>query len=64
MTDPKKALFTEHPSTGLKNLIQYNQSQMNSDLVRIGYADAARRLRESYRAQPWDDVMLLPFMFV
>lgn len=29
-----------------------------------GYADAARRLRASYTAEPWDDVILLPFMFV
>jgi len=37
---------------------------MNEHIVAEGFADAARRLRLSYRAQAWDDVILLPFMFL
>lgn len=64
MTELSTSLFTAHPATNHSDLIQYNEYTMNSHLVAIGYADAARRLRASYRAEPWDDVMLLPFMFV
>jgi len=64
MTTPATSLFSAHPSTSQSSLIQFNKYMMNSALIAVGYADAARRLRDSYRAQPWDDVMLLPFMFV
>lgn len=64
MAEPQKSLFTQHPATDLHNLIQYNEYLMSSRLVMTGYADAARRLRESYKAEPWDDVILLPFLFV
>lgn len=64
MTEPEASLFSAHPATNQSNLIQYNEYMMDSKLVMIGYADAARRLRGSYQAEPWDDVILLPFMFV
>jgi len=64
MTTPATSLFSAHPSTSQSSLIQFNEFMMNSALIAVGYADAARRLRHSYKAEPWDDVMLLPFMFV
>ncbi|AZS44402.1 hypothetical protein BWL13_01990 [Microbacterium oleivorans] len=64
MTEPSLTLFTAHPSGGQSTLIQYNQHMMSERLVAVGYADAARRLSSSYRGEPWDDVMLLPFLFV
>jgi len=64
MNQSKSTLFSEHSATKQSHLIQYNEHTMSPALVAVGYADAARRLRASYRAQPWDDVMLLPFMFV
>jgi hypothetical protein len=64
MTESQKSLFTQHPATDMQTLIQYNEYTMNSRLVMTGYADAARRLRESYKGEPWDDVILLPFLFV
>lgn len=60
----ERTLFSTHAAAGLSNLIQYNRSSLNEHLVSVGYADAARRLRASYKAEPWDDVMLLPFMFL
>lgn len=64
MVKPNETLFTAHPSDDLANLIQYNPHFMSERLVAVGYADAADRLEASYRGQPWDDVMLLPFLFV
>src|SRR5690349_9676010 len=64
MTESNQSLFTAHPSGGQSALIQYNQHMMSEHIVAIGYADAARRLSSSYRGEPWDDVMLLPFLFV
>jgi hypothetical protein len=64
MSEIHDSLFSAHHATNQSNLIQYNEFTMNSALVMIGYADAARRLRDSYSAEPWDDVILLPFMFV
>ena len=56
-------LFEKHPATGQHNLIQYHP-WMEEYLLAAGYAEAAKRLAASYRAQPWDDVILLPFLFV
>jgi len=64
MTESDETLFTEHPATARSGLIQYNEFLMNERLVAVGYADAARRLRASFTNQPWDDVMLLPFLFL
>lgn len=64
MTVSKQTLLTEHPATVGSGLIQYNEYLMNERLVSVGYADAARRLRDSFANQPWDDVMLLPFLFL
>ncbi len=64
MTKTDETLFTEHPATARSGLIQYNEYLMNERLVAVGYADAARRLRASFTNQPWDDVMLLPFLFL
>jgi len=64
MTNSHNSLFTQHRATDQRTLIQYNEHLMNSHLVMTGYADAARRLRNSYKAEPWDDVILLPFLFV
>lgn len=64
MTEPDETLFTAHPATDRSGFIQYNEYLMSERLVAAGYADAARRLRASFRNQPWDDVMLLPFLFL
>lgn len=64
MVEPLTSLFTQHPATDQQTMIQYNGFMLDSRLVMIGYADAARRLRESYKAEPWDDVILLPFLFM
>lgn len=64
MTQHPKSLFTEHPAADQSTLIQYNEYTMDARLLMTGYADAARRLKASYTAEPWDDVILLPFMFV
>ncbi|WP_079728732.1 hypothetical protein [Okibacterium fritillariae] len=64
MEPTKNSLFAAHPAKGQGTLIQYNAHLMGPGLVMTGYADAARRLQNSYDGQPWDDVMLLPFMFV
>ena len=64
MSNNDETLFTEHPATARSGLIQYNEYLMNERLVAVGYADAARRLRASFTNQPWDDVMLLPFLFL
>lgn len=64
MTESDETLFPEHPATARSGLIQYNEYLMNERLVAVGYADAARRLRASFTNQPWDDVMLLPFLFL
>lgn len=64
MSAPNETLFTVHSAPDLTNLIQYNKHLMSERLVAIGYADAARRLEASYRSQPWDDVMLLPLLFL
>tara|TARA_R110002124_G_scaffold287131_1_gene470604 strand:- start:8745 stop:9335 length:591 start_codon:yes stop_codon:yes gene_type:complete len=59
-----QTLFTEYGATDRSNLIQYNQHMLDRHLVAVGYADSARGLRASYTAQPWDDVILLPFLFL
>jgi hypothetical protein len=64
MDTPNETLFTAHASSGFANLIQYNEYMMDERLVAIGYSDAGHRLEASYQAQPWDDVMLLPFLFL
>lgn len=64
MSTPDETLFTAHPAENLAGLIQYNEHYMSERLVAIGYADAARRLEASYQSEPWDDVMLLPFLFL
>jgi hypothetical protein len=65
MTDqPDDTLFTEHATEVLPNLIQYNRYLMTGRMIAVGYADAARRLESSYEGEPWDDVMLLPFLFL
>lgn len=56
-------LFLSNPATSQSNLIQYHAWADDANLAE-GYADAARRLARSFKAQPWDDVMLLPFLFV
>lgn len=57
-------LFTAHATENQVDLIQYNKHIMNERLLAVGYLDAARRLRDSYKSRPWDDVILLPYLFV
>lgn len=64
MDTSDESLFTEHATTGLVNLVQYNEHFMNGRFVAVGYADAASRLEMSFQGEPWDDVMLLPFLFL
>lgn len=64
MDTPDETLFTAHAASDFANLIQYNEHSMSERLVAIGYADAGHRLEASYQAEPWDDVMLLPFLFL
>lgn len=64
MTQPHDNLWDSHPATGRDHLIQYNPHFMDETIVAAGFADAARRLRDSYRSEAWDDVILLPFRFL
>jgi len=64
MDKPADDLFTEHETPTMRNLIQYSPALMNPHMVAASYADAALRLARSYTGQPWDDVMLLPSMFL
>lgn len=57
------ALFEQHPATSQSHLIQFHP-WMGEYLLATGYAEAARRLAASYSAEPWDDVILLPYMFL
>lgn len=62
---PKESphLFKVFASEDRQSLIVRYPYQRDSD-VEFGFAEAARRLAASFRGQPIDDTILMPFMFL
>jgi len=55
--------FQHHQATGLGNLIVYDADMNERDLA-AGYEDVARRLAQTYQGKAWDDLMLMPLLFL
>lgn len=60
---PQANLFSANEATSLAHLIVFDP-EMSESMLAVGYDDAAQRLAESYRGEPWDDVILMPLMFL
>ncbi len=60
---PSAELFTTNEATSLSHLIVFDPD-MSETMLAVGYDDAAQRLAMSYKGEPWDDVILLPLLFL
>lgn len=60
---PSAELFMTNEVTSLSHLIVFDPD-MSETMLAVGYDDAAQRLAMSYKGEPWDDVILLPLLFL
>lgn len=60
---PSAELFAVNEATSLSHLIVFDPD-MSETMLAVGYDDAAQRLAASYKGEPWDDVILLPLLFL
>jgi len=56
-------LFKVFPGNDPRSLIVRYPFQDDSD-VEVGFAEAAKRLAQSFSGEPIDDVILMPFLFL
>lgn len=62
MTDPAE-IFAQSPATQLSHMIRYDEDFPEAMLAE-GYREAGKRLAESHTGKPWDDVTLMPMLFL
>jgi hypothetical protein len=60
----RRDILTEFPASEYAHLIVRWGHRHDDGAVAYGFSEAADRLAESYKGQPRDDIILLPFLYL